>query len=101
MSALEAWRLAHRAVELGTAEGAQVRCGGSSLGLSWLVNLTTLRDDGHAWDLQLQEHKRELEQLQASGEVELLLGSSLNNRGEEHHKLAEVYLKQLGAGKHF
>eukprot|EP00971_Amphidinium_carterae_P229323 4549436-Amphidinium_carterae.1 len=34
MNALEAWRLAHRAVELGTAEGARVRCGGSSLGLN-------------------------------------------------------------------
>eukprot|EP00971_Amphidinium_carterae_P049932 984079-Amphidinium_carterae.1 len=99
MSALSAWRLAHRAVELGTVEGAQIRCGGSSLRLSWLVNLTILRDDGCHWDLQQSAHKRELEQLQAHGEVEILFGSSLSR--SEGEKLTEVYLKQLEKGKHF
>eukprot|EP00971_Amphidinium_carterae_P110371 2186740-Amphidinium_carterae.1 len=94
MSALDAWRVAHRAVELGTVESIRPRWGGgSSLGLSWLVNLTARRDDGETWELELPEHREELERLQARAEVELLLGSS--SEGEEQQRLTEVYLRQL------
>eukprot|EP00971_Amphidinium_carterae_P037807 743340-Amphidinium_carterae.2 len=52
----------------------------------------------HAGGLNI-EHREELEQLQARGEVELVLGGSSNSA--EDQRLTEVHLKQLGSGKLF
>eukprot|EP00971_Amphidinium_carterae_P281188 5582903-Amphidinium_carterae.1 len=66
--------MAHFAVSLGSMAGS--RWGGNtSYSLRALVDLTTPRDDRQHWDLTNPVHRKELEQLQKEGELDLLLGS--------------------------